>query len=210
MAPKDLWNHIDEDDALEWLGSDVGGFYVKCLQRNIVYCIPLEHAADYAWDELGAVLRVERSPRIMSHIARVVGYYSMLHNWNASKIAELRDRHKGMYDLATRIEPPSRFDGISLTSADMPCLIVAARMCLACHDLVESFVNAGVPHRVAMIDPREGISTRSFDGNRTLAAAALAAFTHQDGTFPALLDGAAQMVDLSSVEKGLREWERLS
>ena len=30
-------------------------------------------------------------------ISRVVGYYSNINNWNASKIAEFKDRQKGRY-----------------------------------------------------------------------------------------------------------------
>jgi ribonucleoside-triphosphate reductase len=30
-------------------------------------------------------------------MSRVVGYYSSINNWNASKLAELKDRQKGKY-----------------------------------------------------------------------------------------------------------------
>lgn len=30
-------------------------------------------------------------------VTRIVGYYSRIHNWNKSKIGELRDRHRGNY-----------------------------------------------------------------------------------------------------------------
>lgn len=32
-------------------------------------------------------------------VTRIVGYYSRINNWNKSKIAELRDRHRGNYSL---------------------------------------------------------------------------------------------------------------
>jgi anaerobic ribonucleoside-triphosphate reductase len=32
-------------------------------------------------------------------ISRVVGYYSVIENWNKGKIAELKDRQKGNYDV---------------------------------------------------------------------------------------------------------------
>jgi hypothetical protein len=35
----------------------------------------------------------------MTHVTRIVGYFSQLQNWNRSKIAELRDRQKGNYSL---------------------------------------------------------------------------------------------------------------
>jgi len=32
-------------------------------------------------------------------ISRVVGYYSVIENWNKGKIGELKDRQKGKYDV---------------------------------------------------------------------------------------------------------------
>lgn len=32
-------------------------------------------------------------------ISRVVGYYSVIDNWNKGKVAELKDRQKGNYDV---------------------------------------------------------------------------------------------------------------
>lgn len=52
-----------------------------------------------SWPDLEAVFTGQRSPRVMVQITRIVGYYSQLHNWNRSKLAELRDRHKGDYVL---------------------------------------------------------------------------------------------------------------
>ena len=35
-------------------------------------------------------------------MSRVVGYYSIIENWNDSKQAELRDRQRGMYKLGEK------------------------------------------------------------------------------------------------------------
>jgi len=32
-------------------------------------------------------------------ISRVVGYFSVIENWNRGKLAELKDRQKGNYDV---------------------------------------------------------------------------------------------------------------
>lgn len=32
-------------------------------------------------------------------ISRIVGYYSIIEDWNKSKTAELKDRQKGHYDI---------------------------------------------------------------------------------------------------------------
>jgi hypothetical protein len=51
----------------------------------------------HSWKTLEDVLLGRRRPEVMSHITRIVGYYSQLRGWNRSKLAELRDRHKGNY-----------------------------------------------------------------------------------------------------------------
>ena len=33
----------------------------------------------------------------LTHMTRIVGYYSRINNWNKSKLGELKDRHKGSY-----------------------------------------------------------------------------------------------------------------
>jgi len=43
------------------------------------------------------VINTDRAPVILNGITRIVGYYSRTHNWNKSKIGELRDRQKGRY-----------------------------------------------------------------------------------------------------------------
>lgn len=54
-------------------------------------------AAD--WQDLEQVLTGRRPARVMTHVARIVGYYSFVHSWNGSKVAELRDRRRGNYDV---------------------------------------------------------------------------------------------------------------
>ena len=43
-------------------------------------------------------------------MSRVVGYYSIIENWNESKQAELKDRRAGSYKLseATKVEVPQK------------------------------------------------------------------------------------------------------
>lgn len=53
------------------------------------------------WDQVKRTLTGEREPQILSHVTRIVGYYSSIENWNQSKIGELKDRQKGDYSLAT-------------------------------------------------------------------------------------------------------------
>lgn len=43
------------------------------------------------------VITGARHPIVCEGITRIVGYYSRTHNWNKSKIGELRDRQHGQY-----------------------------------------------------------------------------------------------------------------
>jgi hypothetical protein len=51
------------------------------------------------WDQIRMVLLGDREARVLTHVTRIVGYFSQIHNWNASKVAELHDRHRGEYTL---------------------------------------------------------------------------------------------------------------
>jgi hypothetical protein len=54
---------------------------------------------EHSWDTLQAVFTGKRSAEVMQKQTRIVGYYSNLRNWNPSKLAELRDRHRGNYEV---------------------------------------------------------------------------------------------------------------
>ena len=43
------------------------------------------------------ILRAAKDGRDVSHMTRVVGYFSKTENWNPSKLGELRDRRAGDY-----------------------------------------------------------------------------------------------------------------
>ncbi len=49
-------------------------------------------ASDFA-----RVIVNERNAIVCEGVTRIVGYYSRTHNWNKSKIGELRDRQNGSY-----------------------------------------------------------------------------------------------------------------
>ncbi len=48
-------------------------------------------------ERFAGVVNTDRKARVCEGITRVVGYYSRTHNWNASKVGELRDRQNGRY-----------------------------------------------------------------------------------------------------------------
>lgn len=67
--------------------------------QRTAWTLPFSEISLHSWDELEAVFLGRREPRIISQFTRIVGYYSQVRNWNRSKLAELRDRHKGNYAL---------------------------------------------------------------------------------------------------------------
>jgi hypothetical protein len=109
MQPREFYNRIAEHPHLTWLGCKEGatpaedqvliGFDGHGSWQPSKFAVTIAALNDHSWSELEAVLTSQRSPRIMTHITRIVGYYSQLQNWNASKLAELRDRQNGNYGV---------------------------------------------------------------------------------------------------------------
>jgi hypothetical protein len=63
----------------------------------------LDEALDRnAPEDIRSVLAGEREPRVLRHMSRIVGYFSVIENWNQSKVGELRARRRGNYDVADR------------------------------------------------------------------------------------------------------------
>lgn len=50
------------------------------------------------------VINMDRKPMVCEGVTRIVGYYSRTHNWNKSKIGELRDRQKGNYGMPDHVK----------------------------------------------------------------------------------------------------------
>lgn len=115
MQGRDFYDRVEEHAELEWLGaretaargaswapeSDSGGgeVLVRHVKTDLKYALSLGAIGEHPWEELEAVLTGSRTARIMTHLTRIVGYYSRVKNWNRSKLAELRDRHLGAYSL---------------------------------------------------------------------------------------------------------------
>ena len=63
------------------------------------YALVVSAVLQGEWADIGPFLLGQRPATVMSQFTRICGYFSRLSNWNASKIAELHDRHKGDYTL---------------------------------------------------------------------------------------------------------------
>jgi len=98
-----FYSNIQSSENLEWLGAKKGATsaddvaIVANTHVHTKFAIPIAALKHTPWDQLEAVLLHKRDAKLMTHITRIVGYYSQLQNWNASKLAELKDRHKGSY-----------------------------------------------------------------------------------------------------------------
>lgn len=105
MDGHDFWNAVAAHPELEII--DIVECEDRARDHVVILHVPTERA--YAleitsilqakWSLLVEVLTWRREPRVLTHVARIVGYFSFLQSWNRSKLAELRDRHKGEYAL---------------------------------------------------------------------------------------------------------------
>ncbi len=111
MQGRDFFDRVAEHAELEWLGvherpvlgpgrqTPPAEVLVLHVSRDVKYALSPHAVLEHSWDELESVLTGKRWPNIMTHLTRIVGYFSRVQNWNRSKLAELRDRHAGDYAL---------------------------------------------------------------------------------------------------------------
>lgn len=113
MDGREFWQLVDADPQLENAGI-IEGETPAGDAIDIVYIPPdgrryqlrwriaISSIVHAQWNILREVFAGLRDPNILKRISRIVGYFAHLHNWNRSKLAELRDRHKGSYALSER------------------------------------------------------------------------------------------------------------
>ena len=99
MKFSDFFDHIEAHPQLRGLGMG-GDHFVVVADVGNGLCTRVEARAveDNDWEELERILLGGRI-NALQHMSRVVGYFSFVHNWNDSKIGELKDRHKGNYAI---------------------------------------------------------------------------------------------------------------
>lgn len=103
MTGTELFDKIAEHAELEGVGileTDKGpAVMIKHTPSGMATQFPLEAIETLGWGVLEPVLTGQRDPNVLTHMSRIVGYFSRLANWSKSKIGELKDRHKGSYAL---------------------------------------------------------------------------------------------------------------
>jgi len=93
---------LDGQPAIEKVGIVMEGnpaVVVKHVPTGLVTQIPICMLEKIDEQTMLAILTGEREPQALRFMSRIVGYMSHLDAWNASKIGELRDRHKGNYSV---------------------------------------------------------------------------------------------------------------
>lgn len=97
----EFYEAVEADKDFEGIDVDttLHGGSVRVKGPAGVFLFSVNTVLEHDWDELRAVLTGERGPEVLTHMTRIVGYYSQTSNWNKSKLGELRDRQKGNYDI---------------------------------------------------------------------------------------------------------------
>jgi hypothetical protein len=124
MEGRDFFSRVEGHPELVWLGARAGATPDGDVVLGggwgggPVRAIAVSEVLGHPWEELERVLTGAREPRVMTHITRIVGYFSQVHNWNRSKLAELSDRHRGDYAVseAPAGRPRQGFEGFSRRS----------------------------------------------------------------------------------------------
>jgi len=100
MDCRTFWDAVHSEPGLTWHG--VSGDEVIIKGPRFIFAITVETIEDGEWVQLRDVLLERRMPVCLTQIARIVGYWSNMRNWNRSKVAEQRDRRQGDYGFTER------------------------------------------------------------------------------------------------------------
>lgn len=90
---------VEEHPDLKGVSINDKRVLVNHLPTNVTISMPLSAIQGCSWKDLEDSFCGRRESQVLRHLTRVVGYYSRVENWNASKIGELKDRQKGNYVL---------------------------------------------------------------------------------------------------------------
>ncbi len=72
------------------------GYFVGCERLDTAAHFVPEAIENNGWSTLQGQIVQGKNVR---QVTRIVGYYSRIENWNKSKVGELKDRHKGDYQV---------------------------------------------------------------------------------------------------------------
>ncbi len=107
MDHLEFFDRVEAHPDLEGLGVEeesaegAAAVLVRHAPSDSKYRVDLTTVARHPWEILENILTGRREPKVLSHMTRVVGYFSRTENWNRSKLGELEARHGGEYSLDT-------------------------------------------------------------------------------------------------------------
>jgi hypothetical protein len=90
---------IESHNKLAFYQPARNGLYFVKNWRGDVFEIAGGEVERVPYKQLEMIFLKQREPKVMEHMTRVCGYYSDVKNWNASKVAELKDRRLGDYEV---------------------------------------------------------------------------------------------------------------
>ncbi len=105
MEVGEFFDKVEAHPDLEGVGieeCESGGksaVYVRHVPTDSKYRVDLAAIGGQNWEALQSVFLGKREPKVLSHMTRVVGYFSKVENWNRSKVGELKGRQRGDYSL---------------------------------------------------------------------------------------------------------------
>jgi len=104
MDAGEFFDKVEAHPDLEGAGVEEGedgasAVLVKHLPTKSKFRVEISAVLDQLWETLEAVLTGRREAKVLSHMTRVVGYFSKVENWNRSKVGELKGRQRGDYSL---------------------------------------------------------------------------------------------------------------
>jgi hypothetical protein len=96
MTKEELINKVEMNGF--WWAENEDGFFVKWPEgpKKEIVKVDLDKLKSLKWPTIKRFLYDGRN---VSHMTRVVGYYSKTENWNKSKLGELKDRQDGEYSI---------------------------------------------------------------------------------------------------------------
>lgn len=97
MKIDEFINMIDKDAEINGVSINTSELSMVVSYGGEQIKLSTNAILNHEWDDLRSAIIKEKSPVPLSHITRVVGYFSSVANWNESKRGELEDRHKGDY-----------------------------------------------------------------------------------------------------------------
>lgn len=94
MTSSEFWDNLMATPELESKGVSGDSITIKHIPSKVCYSIDRDTLVKESWPTLKEILFAIRPAKVLSHITRIVGYYSQIDNWNRSKLGELKDRQK--------------------------------------------------------------------------------------------------------------------